>query len=350
MGHGTYRIVGHGALPHRPIVLWSYMSHMSYMSQSHRPIVLSSHCPFCPFRPQCALRPHGESPMFKAKRAIAPGILLPTKTRFVIIAHLSLLFTVVSWIFLEPFMGNLYQYRTQLSLYETTMGKEQVVARMEDSPEKKTLIEKLARHAARFGALGPQEREEISRSYDKLILRDESSASEKVKGAFYTLCFSLSPYLRGWLLLSFAVCLFLLLRIEGGASASWLLLLLACFFAVDNQYKGVIPKPDPDTALFPTEQTLLKDYLHEEPASSINEQYAQLKRGWEQYLVTTWSPNKDLEEGEFRFNLARLKAWIEQPPEKEGAFPWKRSLWLLLPFCLWNLFFACFLNRRWALR
>lgn len=282
------------------------------------------------------------------KKVIPPGVLLPSKTRLVIILHLCILFSIISWIFLEPFMGNLYHYRTQLSLYETVMGNPHALEKMQDSAEKSALTEKLTRNAARFASLSEAESGIILDSYEQFTARNEPTAFEKFKGAFHTLL-SLSPYLQGWLLLSFAACLFLLLRIEGGAPATWLLFFLACAFTIQNQYQGIAPPKDPDAHLFPSEQILLTEYLHEEPASSISDQYDQLKRGWEQYLITAWG-NGDAEEGEFLFNLNRLKLWIEAPAELHRNASFKHSLWLLIPFCLWNLFFALFVNRKQALK
>jgi hypothetical protein len=77
-----------------------------------------------------------------------------------------------------------------------------------------------------------------------------------------------------------------------------------------------------------------------------------LEKGWKRYLLDQWSLNQEidenqqLEEAEFQFTLARLNMLHAQPrSEWLNTFHEKSSLFSLLLFFAWNMFFAWSVSR-----
>ncbi len=160
-----------------------------------------------------------------------------------------------------------------------------------------------------------------------------------------------------WLFFSILIALFFLLRIEGATQAIWLLPLIVLAYSIDNRLNGVIPLPSPDLTLFPTEAIIMHDYVGEPLHFHWIEQQQQLQQGWNSYLVKNWTSalfnqsqpewEKQVEEGEFNFTVARLQRFHNQPQKSwSSAFNEKVSYFLLTAYFLWNSFFAWAINRK----
>ena len=112
---------------------------------------------------------------------------------------------------------------------------------------------------------------------------------KKSSKAFSILFFEMPIYERLWLLLSLIVPIMLLKKVDGAAQLVWLLPLLAAFYAFDNRWHGSSPAPASDYQLFPTEKTLVENYLNEPLSPNIFEQQGQLQKAWKEYLIQVWN-------------------------------------------------------------
>src|SRR5690606_22300560 len=119
------------------------------------------------------------------------------------------------------------------------------------------------------------------------------------------------------------LAIMLLLHVAGAPQAVWLLPLAAIAYGVDNHFYAPAIAPSADYALYPTENEIVKTYLQDPLPSGISQQQEQLTLAWQRYIVDQWSSlplaaeSEDfamrLEDGEYRFTLARLQSLIEQP-------------------------------------
>lgn len=279
--------------------------------------------------------------MFGKKKEFAPGTFIPTPSRIVAILHLSLACSLLLWGLCYPFFEPILSFRKTSSLFNTVIGQTTTASKLSEKEHKI-----LSENAKRFLSLPKQEQSHIKEQLKRNQQRKESSFLQKIQQGFALLLFQLPLYLRGWMFLSLVIPIFLLLRIEGSQAATWIIVLLSVLFAIQNSKHPPIHPPG-DAHLFPTEQFLLQNVLHEPLAPTIQEQMQQLQRGWNQYLLQQWG--ETIEEAKWHFNLARLKSLrqglTETPPPLHNAL----SPVSLLLFILWNIGFALFMNRRSAL-
>jgi hypothetical protein len=169
------------------------------------------------------------------------------------------------------------------------------------------------------------------------------------------LTLEISSFELAWLFFSLLICVFLLKRVEGATTATWLLPLIILTYSFDNQWNGTPLSISPDIKLFPSEKKIIEFYLKEPLGTTVLEQQQQLLNGWNLFLVSEWAheiPSKVLEEftlqvekGKFRFTVARLKELHETIKKtlNRGAFP-KTSPIILAGYIIWNIFFAWFVN------
>jgi hypothetical protein len=284
----------------------------------------------------------------RQKKYFPPGTFIPTPARIVAILQLCIVFTVILSSASYPFLGEIFHNKSQAMLYSDVMGNASAV----DAPEDK---ERLIRNVQRFDALPKKERTQIQNAYHDLQDSAKTPFFEKVSRSFSILAAQLPAFKQAWIFFSVAIALLLLLRIEGAVYAAWLLPIIALAYAWDNNAHGIQQKMSEEERLFPSEAVIVHDYLHEPLSSNILEQQKQLQEGWQLYLVDKWSgqkPSKDvlvfkqqIEEGEFKFNLARIKA-REHESNVTGLFRQKEHVLTLLLYVLWNLFFAWTVNRK----
>lgn len=276
----------------------------------------------------------------RVKKHFPPGTFIETPARIAAILQLCIAFTIFLSNAGYPFLGEIFHYKSQAILYNDVMGNG-----LTDTPEEQT---RLSRNAARFAALPKQERENIIEKYRVLQSKGQTSFASKLSRSFQILIDQLSVYKQAWMILAVIIPILILLRIEGATYAAWLLPVLAVCYAFAN---GSPHSESQESKLFPSEEMIIKDYLKEPLSQNISEQQQQLQHGWQLYLIDKWAkqvPNANqeafklqVEEGEFAFNLARIKA-----VEKTPSFTQNEHILSLLLYVLWNLIFAWIVNKK----
>lgn len=283
----------------------------------------------------------------RKRRTFPTGTFINTKARLLAIIQLSLAFTLICWNLSLPFMGELFDYKKRASIYHTVMGETKFL-KLQDKDPPSALHEKLLRHRERFQHLPKKERRLILKQYEQLQKKQNQSWLYKSWLGMKQLLWEQPTFQMAWLCLSIIIPIMLLLKIESARQAVWLLPIVAAIYACDHLSFAAPRKMSPDEQLFPTEKTLVDTYLKKPLTADIFEQQAQLKRGWQLYLIDQWTgeaPSTDealfqqqAEEGEFAFHLERLK---QLPQNEKSNTPQEREpLLLLLVYIAWNLFFA----------
>lgn len=252
---------------------------------------------------------------------------MPKKSRILVILQLCLVFVISGWYFSYPFMGQLFKVRSIQFLAANIEGNMESITWVTDLEKAK-----LKRQQERFYRLLPSDQTSVHTAFNWSEKELKHPFSEKILSALYHLFIDLSPYLQAWLFFSFLVSLLILFQIRGGEEATWLLALLALLLFLYN------PPPSPQTTLYPTEEELYNDYLHESPATTFSEQWEQLNHGFSLYLASL-TPEGSREAGEQIFHLMQLK-YLETLPAY-GTTPSSHiSPFLLFLFLLWNVYFA----------
>jgi|694.fasta_scaffold57634_1 cytochrome c peroxidase len=260
----------------------------------------------------------------RVKREYPPGTFIPTPARVAAILQLCFAFTLILWHAGQPFMGDLFTLKSNNLIFEAVMSH------------------------ADFHQLSEEEQQYFVQSYRNLQGQLKKPFHHKLKEALRRLLFDISPLEAAWIFFSIILSILLLLRFEGAKEALWLLPLLTIAYAADNRLSGKPMKASSESRLFPAESFLVDKYLHRPLSASIFEQQAQLQEGWELYLIDAWakeSPStmleayqKQLEKGQFRFNVARLKAVISDGSREKSRE--KQSLFVLALYLFWNFSIA----------
>lgn len=258
----------------------------------------------------------------RVKKAFPPGTFIPFPARFMAIAQLCIVFTLVLWQASLPFMHELFAVKSDLILYDFVIKNE------------------------RFSQLTQDQQYEIQQARTALHQKLGQPFLEKIQRSIHAIFVEISPLELAWLFFSTTLVILVQLKKEGARESLWILPVLAFAYAVDNRLNGTPAAPSPADLLFPSEQVLIDNYLKTPLGPSTTEQRTQLKKGWELYLVDQWTqavPADDEEhfkqqvaEGEFIFHTARLKVLLHEPKMAAARYP-RQSLWLLALYVFWNL-------------
>lgn len=287
----------------------------------------------------------------KAKKIFPLGTFLPTPMRVLAILQLCTAFTTICLYAGHPFMGALFNQRAKLSLFEIVMGT------LPGMLEKQQLYNR-----EQFGKLDPAKHQMILNAYYKLQAESNRPFLTKCSDSIKILLLEMPPFTKGWVFFSILLSILLLRKKEGAATACWILPILSVAFAFDSYHAPSKSTISPEERLFPNEEILLQKFLKEPLKPNILEQHAQLKRGWELFLIHEWAKEapltypeyeKQVFKGELAFNLKRLELRIKNPsasPTFLAGVSYNPLLFYL--FCFWwNLFFAWFMNRnKWRYR
>ncbi len=248
----------------------------------------------------------------KKKKRYPAGTFISTPARIVAILQLCIAFSIICWNMSIPFMGQAFNSKKELLLYESV--KEQLDPRL----------------------------------HQTIITKYESSPPQKEQGFIYksgqsigTLLFRIPPFEMAWLILAVIVPVMLLKKSPHAQHAIWFLPLIACIYGIDNFYYGVTPTPTAEEQLYPTENTLVNNYMDAPLSSDILTQHTQLKEAWNRYLINEWGDEQ-------AFNVARLEAIQVDNAASKGhrpQFP-KDPVPLLLIYISWNFLFAGVANRQ----
>lgn len=262
-------------------------------------------------------------------------------SRFVkvlVILQLCLVFMLLSWYALYPFMGELYHFRLRLFLTHTVQGKMEL---LDYVPPKKTdsIQRKLAFNQASFQKLPAYQQVEIEKDARHYQAKLQTSWIDKIWSSFDIFLWRLPLIKKSWMIFTLLICLALLYELPGSAACVWLLPFLSLCYLLDNHFLASRNEP-PDAYLFPTEERIMKENLS-------------FQEGWENYLISHWSSKSyalredQLCDAEFHFNLARLQALREDPSYQTATrFGSREPLSFLILYFAWNLFFAYTVNRR----
>ena len=251
---------------------------------------------------------------------------IPTSLRLLIILQLCIALSCMIWLIGYPFMGMHFKTQSELLLIESTMGIQTTHMRI-DKEKAALQTKKMERNALRFKKLSYPEKN----SAEKLF----SSKKEALNAPFFSKISAIFPLIKeipmleiSWICLGIALPILLLLRKRRFVLYIWLLPFIAVGFSYNNQTKGLDPLKHSDLKLFPRE-----DFLFINNERTMTE----IQEAWDNYLINHWAKDeKTAEEGEFYFNLARIK---ESSP-LSAPFWEKKSPLLLLSYIMWNLFFA----------
>jgi hypothetical protein len=267
----------------------------------------------------------------KQKRIFPPGTFIPTPLRILSIIHLCIAFSALLYVMGYPFMGQLFENKRQLLIYEQVTTDEDF-----------------------FNSLPYDLQIEINDGFQELKARMRVPFSSKFTQSISILLFHLPPFHKAWLLFSILIPLLLLIKIDGAARAAWLLPVITAAFIFDHINHTHPQYQTKEEQLFPNEQWLVDRYLKQPLPSSVSEQHNLLLKGWKLYLIDQWgnsqSPHsQNIEEeqlkiAQFTFNAARLSALASDKPIP--SYQRRKSHALLLAFFLWNTFFAWYVNRR----
>lgn len=284
--------------------------------------------------------------MRKPKKEFPPGTFIPTPQRILAIIQLCLAFSLLLWYATQPFMGEYFNLKSRLLIYEYVMGTSDL---LKTSDQK----DKLKKNVERFALLDEKDQDIIRDRYQSLQDYSTRPTLLKIKDGIQAVLWKVPPFELAWIFFSVFISILLLKKVKGATAAVWLLPIIALAYGIDNQITGKNPTEPPDLALFPTESVIVNDYLKEPLSSNLKDQQNQLKMGWERYLVANWSKDystsswtRKLEEGEFNFTLARLQALhASAEPNLNSSFHEKSNLIILMFYCIWNVFFAFMINK-----
>lgn len=266
-------------------------------------------------------------------RTFPPGTFVPTPLRVVAIIHLCIAFSALLFDMGYPFMGQLFENKRLNGIYENVLNESTL-----------------------FQALPYQKQAEIVEGHQALAEQMHTPFMTKFRQAVSIILLELPPFQKAWIFFSILIPLLILLKIDGAHRAAWILPLITFIYAFNQVSLYPYNKELFESRLFPSEQTLLDDYLHEPLASNIINQKDQLLKGWQLFIVRNWThetPSTDNHEfktqftkGLHAFNLARIHAI-----NMDASFPpylRKKGSFVMMGFFIWNCFFAWFVNRkRW---
>ena len=113
-------------------------------------------------------------------------------TRVLLILHLCIVFTLVMWKFLSPFVSEHFSQQERLALFQNVLG---VSAHGNQTTAKED------RDAVRFKLLSPDVQEEIATSYSLEPTRG-LTGTQKLQQAWRNLAWGNSPFIQAWILFS----------------------------------------------------------------------------------------------------------------------------------------------------
>lgn len=259
------------------------------------------------------------------KRRFPPGTFIPTGARVLAILHLCIAFSVICYTLGTPFLEEVFQVRELQALYRS-IGED-----------------------PHFHSLSSSERENFTGRYEQLLAHGSRSFDRKMAEAASLLLLGLPPFKMAWLILSIAVPLLLLKKVEGARTALWLIPLVTVFYCLDNLLFLPEKPPLQELQLFPTEKYLTEKYCKIPLSPEIAKQREELSEAWSRYLAKEWaeeSPSGDpalymqqAAKGRFAFNRARLEA-KERDRSLLTHKEWRLPSFQLALFLIWNFFFS----------
>lgn len=283
----------------------------------------------------------------RKRKEYPPGTFLPTSQRVLAITQLCIAFSLILWYVFQPFMGEYFNLRSRMVVYEYAMGTS-------DTVKKKGEEGKMQKNAKRFANLPQAEKVKLLNDYQQLQNFAQRPVYVKIWDGLKVLFLGIPAFEVAWIFFSVVIAILLLLKVDGSKQAVWLLPVLVLCYAIDNRLEGTPKRMSADQRLFPSEEIIVEKYIKRPLSHSPAEQQQQLLRGWEAYLIDQWLPNNDLsmdwaekvEKAEFQFTIARLNLLHGQPKSAWlPSFRERISSIALFLFMAWNLLLAWMMNR-----
>lgn len=247
--------------------------------------------------------------------------------RVLLIIQLCFVFMMLVWYACFPFMGELYHFRSRLFLTQTVQGEEVLLAYVPENERGKT-SEKLKLNATLFRELPGYQQGEVNEDARHYQEKLKSPFRNKILSSLDILIWRLPLFKQSWMIFTLLVSLAILYRIHGAVVTVWILPLLSLCYLLDNHFLEK-DRPPPDAYLFPEIE------------------HHNFQEEWEAFLIHQWSPSGQLNEGEFYFNLARLKALREDASYNSATlFRGREPLGFLILYFAWNLFFAYIIYKK----
>ena len=264
----------------------------------------------------------------RPKKTFPPGTFIPTPVRIFAILQLCIAFSILLWHASYPFMGELFEVKSKMLIYQAVMGTKDESNRI------------------RFGNLPEKEQQKLLEGYQHFQEKLEKTFYEKLKQSLKKIL-NLPTFELAWLFFSVILAIMLLKKIEGAKEALWILPLLVFAYAGEN--RGLSPRIlSDDQKLFPSEELIVEKYLDVPFSQNVFEQKEQLKKGWDAYLIKEWAPEGGNEQdGLFAFNLERVKILAREKPVTRTQ---PDSLSLLAIYLGWNISFALVARQYLTLR
>lgn len=280
----------------------------------------------------------------RVKKQYPPGTFIPTPARVCAIVQLCLAFTLILWTASQPFIGEIFTFKSRLLFYQDLMG---IPANDNLSADR---LARLERNGERFKSLPQVKQMQIAKEMTAIQKQFDRSFMQKFENVIRIFAFQFSAYELLWLILSIIIPILLLKRIDGASQVVWLLPILVICYAVDNRWHGQPEIISADTKLFPSEQVLIDGYVRGKLSENIFEQQEQLMQGWHRYLIINWSHeipsenpvvfSQQAETGEFNFTLARIEQRSQQGTATLNNRESQKPISLLALYFFWNIFFA----------
>ncbi len=271
--------------------------------------------------------------MFKKriKKNFPEGTFIPKFPRILSIIQLCLAFTAFLFAAGSPFLTHHFDIKSKILLYDYVLGK--------TDPTSK----------AHFNELDEYQKDRLIAGYEELNKEASSSFFKKVEQSLNLILIKMSAFERAWILFAIVIPIMLLKKVEGAKQAVWILPLIALAYLCNNQTLEA-PKISEEAMLYPEEDWLAMKYLNTTIGEfPVLEQQSQLLKAWHHYLIdyyTKEKPSTDPDifhkqrvKGEFRFHLVRIEKF-KILEENEGFAQKKQPLFLMLAYCVWNIFFA----------
>lgn len=272
--------------------------------------------------------------MFKKriKKTYPEGTFIPHRPRVFAILQLCFIFSSILYILSDPFMGQYFQIKSDLLLFDYCLGFQSEA------------------HKELFDSLPDDLKSSLLSKYAFLKEISETSFLEKLRSAFDQLLFKSSSYDLAFMLLSIVIPICLLKKVEGARSSAFILPLIIFAKLLQNEWHLPEKKISQEIALYPKEEYLEKKYLNI-PLShlSVSQQQEELKRAWHFYLIEEIlheNPAKDATifktqvfHAEYLFNVQRADRFtlshLKEPIRNE-----KKPTGSIIISLIWNLIFA----------
>ena len=247
--------------------------------------------------------------------------------RVFLIIQLCFVFMMLVWYACFPFMGELYHFRSRLFLAQTVQGDTALLAYVPEH-DRGQATEKLKYNASLFSQLPGYQQEAIMDDVRHYQGKLNSPFRQKIRSSLDILIWKLPIFKQAWIIFALFISLAILYRIEGAITSIWILPLLSLCYLLSNHFLEIERLP-PDASLFPKIE------------------HHNFQEEWEAYLSHHWSPSGQFHEGEFYFNLARLKALREDETyDSATQFRRREPLGFLILYFAWNLFFAYIIYKK----